>query len=97
MQEPHGHLESHAHHNEHRHHEHQHHEPSASQAPASGEELLALLSYMVSHNRHHAQELSELAASVEGEAKDALEKAISLFAEGNARLEIALDQMKNQA
>jgi len=99
MQESHEHHERHEHHNEHRHlenHEH-HNEHSAAQAPASKEELLALLSYMVSHNRHHAQELSELAASAEGDAKNALEKAISLFSEGNAQLQIALDQMKNQA
>ena len=99
MQESHEHHERHEHHNEHRHlenHEH-HNEHSAAQAPASKEELLALLSYMVSHNRHHAQELSELAASTEGDAKNALEKAISLFSEGNAQLQIALDQMKNQA
>ncbi len=87
MQESHEHHERHEHHNEH----------SAAQVPASKEELLALLSYMVSHNRHHAQELSELAASAEGDAKNALEKAISLFSEGNAQLQIALDQMKNQA
>lgn len=107
MQESHEHHERHEHHNEHRHlenHERHNerrnfddHEHSAAQAPASKEELLALLSYMVSHNRHHAQELSELAASAEGDAKNALEKAISLFSEGNAQLQIALDQMKNQA
>ena len=74
------------------HHDHHNHHISSG-APASREELLALLSYMVSHNKHHAQELSELSAFVDGAAKEALDRAIRLFSEGNQELEAALECM----
>ena len=89
--------ESHDHHHEIHDHHHEGHDHSPSETSVSREELLALLSYMVSHNQHHAKELSELAKQADGTAKEALAKAISLFDEGNKQLELALDQMKNHA
>ena len=83
------HSEAHA--NDHP-HVHDHHGDHETSTPK--EELLALLSYMVSHNKHHAQELSELATCLDGDAKEALSRAIQLFSEGNEQLEVALDCMK---
>ncbi len=48
-------------------HEHEH-----THAAASPEETLALLRYMLDHNRHHAEELRELAHGVGNEAAHAL-------------------------
>ncbi|MBQ9489059.1 MAG: cobalt transporter [Lachnospiraceae bacterium] len=93
MQENH---EIHDHHESHEHH-HENHDHSSKETPVSREELLALLSYMVSHNQHHAEELSELAKQADGTAREALTKAISLFDEGNKQLELALDEMKKHA
>jgi len=74
-------------HEHHHHHDHEHGE-------VSKEETLALLAYMVSHNKHHAEELTNLSAGVQGEAAIALQKAISLFQEGNQALETALKLME---
>jgi len=77
-------------------HSHQHsHEHIHSEAPASSrEELLALLSYMVSHNKHHAEELHDLAHDIGGETATLIHKAIDAFSEGNTRLEEALEHMQ---
>lgn len=84
--------------NKHEHHEHDHkHEHQHEHAHAevtSREETLALLSYMVSHNKHHAEELANLAPGVEGEAALALQKAIAFFQAGNQELETALKLMQ---
>ncbi len=48
-------------------HDHEH-----THGAASPEETLALLRYMLDHNRHHAEELYELAHGVENEAAHAL-------------------------
>ena len=97
----HDHTQEHSHNHAHDHshaHSHDHaHDHSHEPAAASREELLALLSYMVSHNKHHAEELTELAKSVDGEAAEALHKAISLFDEGNEELSRALELMQKDA
>ena len=86
---------SHEHSHEHSSQGHSHAQtPSDSKAPTSKEELTALLSYMVSHNKHHAEELEDLAKNAEGEASIALQNAISSFTEGNRQLEIALGFIK---
>ena len=54
----HDHDHDHVHPHDHEHtHSHDHHSP---------EEALALLTYMLGHNRHHAEELHELAHDVDG-------------------------------
>ena len=63
---PHTHAHTHEHGHDHG-HTHEHHSP---------EETVALLSYMVTHNQHHAEELHELAHSVEGEAAQLLHEAV---------------------
>lgn len=68
------------------------HEPSHEHM--SGEELIALISYMVSHNHHHAEELNDLASNASGPAKEAIAQAIRSFEEGNRHLEKALQLMQ---
>ena len=85
----------HAHNHEHAHdhnhdHEHAHHHDHALEGATSPEETLALLAYMVSHNKHHAEELEKLAAEIKGEAEFHLQNAIGSFNEGNEELEKAL-------
>ena len=46
-------------------HEHEHtHEHGHTHEVHSPEETVALLTYMVGHNQHHAEELHELAGSL---------------------------------
>ena len=57
----------------------------------------ALLRYMLEHNRHHADELHELAHRLEEEgqqsAANQLHEALHLFDAGNTRLEEALSAL----
>ena len=79
---------THSHDHTHSHgHDHQHHSP---------EEALALLSYMVQHNRHHAEELHELAHSLEDEPAQLLHDAILDFNLGNEKLDEALKLLKGE-
>lgn len=78
-------------------HEHDHAHEHASGEATSREETLALLSYMVHHNKHHAEELSALSKSLSGEAASSLQKAVSAFENGNAELERALELMKKES
>jgi hypothetical protein len=63
----------------------------------SKDEDAALLRYMCEHNRHHAEELVELAerlsASGKAEAAVCLTRAASAFEQGNSELEKALKAM----
>ena len=72
-------------------HDHHHH-----QGHASPEESLALLTYMLGHNRHHAEELHELAHSVEGEAAQLLHEAVVDLTVGNEKLAEALRILKGE-
>ncbi len=60
--------------------------------------LKALLVYMLDHNRHHAEELADAAHELEhlgeNEAARSLREGISLFNEGNDKLEAALALIK---
>lgn len=67
-----------------------------AEGPSSPEEVLALLTYMAGHNRHHAAELHELAHSTDGEAARLLHDAVASYESGNAKLEAALDILKKQ-
>ena len=57
---------------------------------------MALLAYMVTHNQHHAEELHELAHSVEGEAAQLLHKAVVDLTVGNEKLAEALRILKGE-
>lgn len=69
-------------------HEHHHHEIT------SAEEQLALLKYMVSHNKSHTVELQKLAQKIEG--SEELQKAIEAYEEGNAHLENVLKSLEEE-
>ena len=82
------HVQDHA--QDHHAHNHAHHHDHALDSATSQEETLALLAYMVSHNKHHAEELEKLATEIKGEAEFHLQNAIGSFKEGNEELEKAL-------
>ena len=82
----HPHTHDHGHEQEHS-HTHDHHSP---------EEALALLAYMVQHNRHHAEELHELAHSMDDEAAQLIHDAILDFDLGNEKLDEALKLLKGE-
>lgn len=69
-------------------HTHDHVHPRDCHSP---EESLALLTYMLGHNRHHAQELHELSHGLRGEAAQLLHDAVDDFSRGNEKLSKALD------
>ena len=82
------HTHPHTHDHEHCHeHSHDHHSP---------EEALALLAYMVQHNRHHAEELHELAHIMDDEVAQLIHDAILDFNLGNEKLDEALKLLKGE-
>ena len=82
----------HEHDHEHGHcHDHEH--PHAHDVHSPEE---TLLTYMLGHNRHHAEELHELAHSVDGEAQQLLHDAVVDFTLGNEKLEEALRILKGE-
>ncbi|MBR6205719.1 MAG: hypothetical protein IKQ73_00925 [Oscillospiraceae bacterium] len=58
------------------------------------------MTYMLEHNRHHAEELHELCHKLEamgkGEAANLLDASVDDFRAGNAMLESALDILKGE-
>lgn len=95
---PHDHTHDHDHDHDHGHtHDHEHtHDHTHSHEHHSPEEALALLAYMVQHNRHHAEELHELAHSMEDEAAQLIHDAILDFNLGNEKLDEALRLLKGE-
>ena len=76
-------------------HPHSHsHEHEHTHAPVDLKQTKALLQYMLEHNRHHAEELHDLAHQLSGEGKhaaaDRIHEAIHSYEEGNNLLEQAL-------
>ncbi|MGI6218000.1 MAG: hypothetical protein ACOYIK_10380 [Coriobacteriales bacterium] len=67
--------------------------------PAEGtpvDKQVALLAYMVDHNRSHAEELHELAHEMDGEAAELVHSAVELFDKGNEKLAQALKIVKGE-
>ena len=66
--------------------------------PMSREEILKLLSYMLDHNRHHAEELHEVCHKLDAGGKQAAAKlihdAVDAFSAGNELLAKALEALK---
>ena len=84
----------HEHDHEHGHgHDHEHPHVHDVHSP---EETLALLTYMLGHNRHHAEELHELAHSMDDEAAQLIHDAILDFNLGNEKLDEALKLLKGE-
>lgn len=77
------------------HHDHPHsHAPRPASSP---EETLALLKYMLGHNRHHAEELHDLAHGVDDQAVQALlHEAVELLQSSNEKLDAALTLWKGE-
>ena len=84
-------------------HEHEHahthpHEHGPISAFDSMEQAEALMSYMLDHNRHHAEELHELChkleASGKGDAAKLIDEAVEEFRSGNELLAKALEALK---
>ena len=92
----HGHHYEHDHH-EHDHHEHDHHHDHShhhERPKGEMEHMLALVGYMVDHNKHHAEELAEITGKLKkmgnDEAAGLLEKGVAEFNQGNQYLSEAL-------
>ena len=81
-------------------HEHTHADGTShshSHATASSpEEALALLKYMLDHNRHHAEELHDLAHCFDEVAADLIHEAVDKLGESNDLLEQALSLITNK-
>ena len=112
----HGHDHSVTHSHEHSHseghdHEHTHtHDHGCSHSHECGSgckdtgacknETVALLSYMLDHNEHHAAELDQMAENLQKFGMDSAAKqikdAVSDFQKGNLRLSLALTTVKEQ-
>ena len=74
-------------------HAHEHQHGTSGQTP---EQRNAVLTYMLEHNQHHAEELHELGHQVEGQASDLIHDAVDLFKQSNEKLEAALRILKGQ-
>ena len=94
----HEHEHEHEHDHDHAHHCHPHSHEHTGDKPMSPEEVLALLNYMLDHNRHHADELHDICHALEDEGKAeaaaALTEALHAFDHGNDKLEKALELAK---
>ena len=82
-------------------HEHHHHHEGCGCGCGGHEqqdENVAVLAYMLDHNRHHALELKEIAKHLRETGKDEaaaqIEKGVEDFEKGNMRLSIALSLVK---
>ena len=95
---PHGHEHSHE-------HGHAHTHDGVCQEGCSGcephdpkKENIALLTYMLQHNEHHAAELDEMADKLEkagmADAAKQIREGVSDFQKGNMRLSLALTLVK---
>jgi len=64
------------------------------ETPASTAEDLALLKYMLEHNRQHGQELSEIGGRLRGAgytlAAELINEAVEFFSNANVKLEKAV-------
>lgn len=71
-------------------HEHTHDHSHDHSGEHSPEEALALLTYMCGHNKHHTEELHELAHDLTGDAAELLHEAVKDFSAGTEKLEKVL-------
>ena len=82
-------------------HDHHHHHEGCGCGCGGHEqqdENVAVLAYMLDHNKHHALELKEIAKHLREVGKDdaaaQIEKGVEDFEKGNMRLSIALSLVK---
>lgn len=62
----------------------------------SKEQSIALLAYMIEHNKIHMEELHEAAHGTTGEAARLIHEAIDEFDQGNQKLSSALAILKEE-
>ena len=83
---------------DHGHHHHDHGCDCGCGGHEQPDENVAILTYMLDHNRHHALELKEIAKHLREVGKDEaaaqIEKGVEDFEKGNMRLSIALSLVK---
>lgn len=81
-------------------HEHQHFHEHVT-AFESVEQAVSVLSYMLEHNRAHADELHEICHKLEAggknEAAYLVDDAVGAFRQANAKLELAIENLKKEA
>ena len=58
------------------------------------QKTLIVLKYMLDHNRHHSEELHEIADSIEGDAAKLLYDAVDAFEQGNDKLAAAIQVLE---
>ncbi len=92
----HNHDHQHDHHHGHDHgHDHEHsHGHSHGEAPASPEERMALLKYMLNHNAHHAEELHDLAQGTAPEVSALIHEAVADIEASNEKLREAIEKLE---
>ncbi len=71
-------------------HEHEHEHERCGACGGTAEETLALLKYMLDHNRHHADELHDLAHELDSEARELVHAAVMDIESSNDKLARAL-------
>ena len=93
IHDEHTHVHSHSHEDGHVHtHPHTHEEAHThSESTTNLKETKALLSYMLHHNEHHAEELAALLDSLPKNAQKKLTLAIGSFEAANVQLQEVLD------
>ena len=70
------------------HHEHLHsHDP---------QEMLALLRYMLDHNRHHSEELLAMAEGKTAKSAELIRQSVEQLQKGNELLSQAIAQMEEE-
>lgn len=98
-----GHDHAHDHHHDHEHGhdgcEHSHHCGHCDSGnDGCKDETLALLSYMLQHNEHHAAEIDEMAARLEkdgmADVAKQMKEGVTQFQKGNLYLSLALSLYK---
>lgn len=57
-------------------------------------ETVALLKYMIDHNKHHADELYDIAGKLDGTAKELVHSAVIDYETGTGKLEKALKALE---
>lgn len=70
--------------------------PDAQTEPGTLEESAVLLKYTIHHNKHHADELYDLANRLDGEARERVHAAVIDFERGNRKLEEALSLLQKE-
>lgn len=71
--------------------EHEHNHNHCHACETNTDETVALLKYMLDHNRHHADELHDLAHNLDGDAKQLVHAAVIDLESGNDKIAKALN------